>query len=146
MIADIQAPDIETRVAILLKKAEHEGLPLGHDVAMFLASKFEANIRELEGSLTRLGALASFLHKPITVEFAREVLKDLVKDRGSQVTVESVQQVISAQFAVKMADLKSPKRTRSSPSPGRWRCTCHASWPELPCPPSARSLAEIIRR
>ena len=113
LIADIQAPDIETRVAILLKKAELEGLPLSHDVAMFLAEKFEANIRELEGSLTRLGALASFLHKPITVEFAREVLKDLVKDRSSQVTVESIQQVISAQFAVKVADLKSPKRTRS---------------------------------
>jgi len=113
LIADIQAPDIETRVAILLKKAEQEGLPLGHDVALYLAEKFEANIRELEGSLTRLGALASFLHKPITVEFAREVLKDLVKDRSSQVTVESVQQVISAQFAVKLADLKSPKRTRA---------------------------------
>ena len=113
LIADIQAPDIETRVAILLKKAELEGLPLGHDVAMFLGEKFAANIRELEGSLTRLGALASFLHKPITVEFAREVLKDLVKDRSSQVTVESVQQVIAAQFAVKLADLKSPKRTRS---------------------------------
>ena len=94
LIADIQAPDIETRVAILLKKAEAEALPLGHDVALFLASKFEANIRELEGSLTRLGALASFLHKPITVEFAREVLKDLVKDRNLQVTVESVQQVV----------------------------------------------------
>jgi chromosomal replication initiator protein len=113
LIADIQAPDIETRVAILLKKAEAEALPLGHDVALFLASKFEANIRELEGSLTRLGALASFLHKPITVEFAREVLKDLVKDRSLQVTVESVQQVISAQFAVKLSDLKSPKRTRN---------------------------------
>jgi chromosomal replication initiator protein len=113
LIADIQAPDIETRVAILLKKAEAEGLPLGHDVALFLASKFEANIRELEGSLTRLGALASFLHKPITVEFAREVLKDLVKDRSLQVTVESIQQVISAQFAVKLSDLKSPKRTRN---------------------------------
>ena len=113
LIADIQAPDIETRVAILLRKAELEGLPLSHDVALFLAEKFEANIRELEGSLTRLGALASFLHKPITVEFAREVLKDLVKDRSSQVTVESVQQVISAQFAVKLTDLKSPKRTRS---------------------------------
>jgi chromosomal replication initiator protein len=113
LIADIQRPDIETRVAILLKKAELEGLPLSHDVALFLAEKFEANIRELEGSLTRLGALASFLHKPITVEFAREVLKDLVKDRSLQVTVESVQQVISAQFAVKVTDLKSPKRTRS---------------------------------
>jgi chromosomal replication initiator protein len=113
LIADIQAPDIETRVAILLKKAEAEALPLGHDVALFLASKFEANIRELEGSLTRLGALASFLHKPITVEFAREVLKDLVKDRHLQVTVESVQQVVCAQFAVKLSDIKSPKRTRN---------------------------------
>jgi len=113
LIADIQAPDIETRVAILLKKAELEGLPLAHDVALFLASKFEANIRELEGSLTRLGALASFLQKPITVEFAREVLKDLVKDRNPQITVESVQQVVSAQFAVKITDLKSPKRTKS---------------------------------
>jgi len=113
LIADIQAPDIETRVAILLRKADLEGLPLNHDVAMFLASKFEANIRELEGSLTRLGALASFLQRPISVEFAREVLKDLVKERSPQVTVESVQQVISAQFAVKLADLKSPRRTRS---------------------------------
>src|SRR5437867_6233830 len=113
LIADIQAPDIETRVAILLKKAEAEALSLGHDVALFLASKFEANIRELEGSLTRLGALASFLHKPITVEFAREVLKDLVKDRTLQVTVESVQQVVCAQFAVKLSDIKSPKRTRN---------------------------------
>ena len=113
LIADIQAPDIETRVAILLRKADLEGLPLDHDVALFLASKFEANIRELEGSLTRLGALASFLQRPITVEFAREVLKDLVKERGPQVTVESVQQVISAQFAVKLTDLKSPRRTRS---------------------------------
>lgn len=113
LIADIQAPDIETRVAILLKKAEQEALVVSHDVAIFLASKFTANIRELEGSLTRLGALASFLHKPITVEFAKEVLKDLVKERGSQVTVESVQQVIAAQFAVKPADLKSPRRTRN---------------------------------
>ena len=113
LIADIQAPDIETRIAILLKKAEVEGLPLSHDVAMFLASKFEANIRELEGSLTRLGALASFLKRPITVDFAREVLKDLVKDRSPQVTVESIQQVVSTEFAVKVADLKSPKRTRS---------------------------------
>jgi chromosomal replication initiator protein len=113
LIADIQAPDIETRIAILLKKAELEGLPLSHDVALFLAGKFEANIRELEGSLTRLGALASFLKKPITVEFAREVLRDLVKERSPQVTVEKVQQVVSAEFAIKLTDLKSPKRTRS---------------------------------
>ncbi len=113
LIADIQAPDIETRVAILLRKAELEGLTLTPDVALFLASKFAANIRELEGSLTRLGALASLYKKPISLEFAREVLKDLVKDRRTQVTVESVQQIISNQFAVKVTDLKSPKRTRN---------------------------------
>ncbi|MGH7818757.1 MAG: helix-turn-helix domain-containing protein, partial [Candidatus Binatia bacterium] len=113
LIADMQPPDIETRVAILLRKADLEGLHLAHDVALFLASKFEANIRELEGSLTRLGALASFTQRPITVEFAREVLKDLVKDRNPQITVESIQQIVSSQFGVKIGDLKSPKRTKS---------------------------------
>jgi chromosomal replication initiator protein len=112
LIADIQAPDIETRVAILLRKAELEGLALPHDVALFLASKFEANIRELEGSLTRLGAFASLTKKPITVEFAREVLKNLVKDETRQITVEVVQRMISEHFKVRVVDLKSPKRTK----------------------------------
>ena len=112
LIADIQAPDMETRVAILLKKAELEGLPLPHDVAIFLASKFEANIRELEGSLTRLGAFASLAKKPITVDFAREVLKNLVKDKSRPVTVEVVQHVISEHFHIRLVDLKSPKRTK----------------------------------
>jgi chromosomal replication initiator protein len=113
LIADIQAPDIETRIAILQKKAESEGLPIAHDVAIFLASKFDANIRELEGSLTRLGAFASLAQKPITVEFAREVLKSLLKEPNSQVSIEMVQDVISKQFSIRLTDLKSAKRTKS---------------------------------
>ncbi len=113
LIADIQAPDIETRVAILLRKAELEKLPLSYEVALFLASKFEANIRELEGSLTRLGAFASLSRRPITIEFAKEVLKNLVKGVSRQVTVEVVQQVISEHFGVKISDLKSERRTKS---------------------------------
>lgn len=112
LIADIQPPDMETRVAILLKKAEAEGLPLAHDVALFLAGKFDANIRELEGSLTRLGAFASLAKKPITVDFARDVLKNLVKDTSRPVTVELVQRVISEHFHIRLIDLKSPRRTK----------------------------------
>jgi chromosomal replication initiator protein len=113
LITDIQPPDLETRVAILLKKAEAEKLRIPHDVALFLASKFDNNIRELEGSLTRLGAFASLSQKTINVEFARDVLKDLVKDRNLQVTIEVVQRVISEQYGLKIGDLKSQRRTKS---------------------------------
>jgi chromosomal replication initiator protein len=113
LITDIQPPDLETRVAILFKKAEAKGLRVPHDVALFLASHFESNIRELEGSLTRLGAFASLSQRPITLEFAREVLKDLVRDRSPRVTIELVQRVISEQYGVRVADLKSQRRTRN---------------------------------
>jgi len=113
LITDIQPPDLETRIAILLKKADAKNLRIPHDVALFLASNFENNIRELEGSLTRLGAFASLSHRPISVEFAREVLKDLVKDRRCQVTIELVQRIVSEQYGLKVNDLKSQRRTRT---------------------------------
>ena len=113
LITDLQPPDLETRVAILLKKADHKGLRIPHDVAIYLASKFENNIRELEGSLTRLGAFASLSQKPISVEFARDVLKDLVKDRNRQVTIELVQRVVSEEYGLKINDLKSQRRTKN---------------------------------
>src|SRR5438309_8505143 len=75
LIADIQPPDVETRVAILEKKADLEGVPLDHDVALFIAGHIASNVRELEGSLTRLGAYASLHRLPITVDLAREVLQ-----------------------------------------------------------------------
>jgi chromosomal replication initiator protein len=113
LIADIQAPDIETRIAILLKKADLENLELPHDVAIFLASKFEANIRELEGALTRLGAFASLARKPITVDFAREVLKELLHEHRVQVSIELVQKVVCDQYGVRALDLRSAKRTKN---------------------------------
>jgi len=113
LIADIQAPDIETRIAILQRKAESERLQLPQEVTVFLASKFESNIRELEGSLTRLAAFASLAKKPITIEFTREALKDLLKDRTLQVTVEVVQNVVCTQFGIRAVDIKSAKRTKN---------------------------------
>lgn len=113
LIADIQPPDVETRVAILQKKAEVEKIDLPHDVAMFLASSIDSNVRELEGSLTRLGAFASLNKSEITVDFAREVLQNLLRERNSTITIESIQNAVSQFFSIKSSDLRSKKRTRN---------------------------------
>src|SRR5439155_22777587 len=86
LIADIQPPDMETRVAILQKKAEIEGVVLPHEVAIFLASQIDSNVRELEGSLTRLGAFASLTKTPITIELAKEVLHNTLRSTHREVT------------------------------------------------------------
>ena len=82
LIADIQPPDMETRVAILQKKAEAERIDLPHDVALFLAANIDSNVRELEGSLTRLGAFASLNKSEISVDFARQVLQNILAGKG----------------------------------------------------------------
>jgi chromosomal replication initiator protein len=110
LIADIQPPDMETRVAILEKKAELEGLELPRDVAIHLASKIDSNVRELEGSLTRLSAVASVSKTPITVEFARNVLQDVLKDR-KPITVDAIQSAVCEAFHVHLTDLVSPRRS-----------------------------------
>jgi chromosomal replication initiator protein len=112
LIADIQPPDMETRVAILEKKAEIEGLDLPREVAMFLASQIDSNVRELEGSLTRLSAFASISKTPISVEFARTVLKDLLRDRRV-ITIEAIQASVCDHYRVRIGDLLSQKRTRN---------------------------------
>ncbi len=116
LIADIQPPDMETRVAILEKKAEIEGLDLPHDVAVFLASHIDSNVRELEGSLTRLSAVASLTKTSITVEFARSVLKDLLRDRRT-ITIEAIQASVCDHYSVRIGDLLSQKRTRDIVGP-----------------------------
>ncbi len=114
LIADIQPPDIETRVAILEKKAEIEGIELPQEVAIFLASNMDSNVRELEGSLTRLGAFASLNKCPITVDFAREVLHSVLRDRSDRaVTIESIQKAVCEFFHIRPTDLRSKKRTRT---------------------------------
>jgi chromosomal replication initiator protein len=113
LIADIQPPDMETRVAILQKKAEIERVQLPHDVAIFLASNIDSNVRELEGSLTRLGAFSSLTKTPITIDFAKEVLSQNLKSSEREVTVESIQKTICEYFNIKLGDLKAKRRTQN---------------------------------
>ena len=112
LIADIQPPDLETRIAILQKKALAKKIQIPPDVAMFIASNVTANVRELEGGLTRLGALAGMNDTAITVDFARQVLHNLVKDKGPEITIEMVQRSVAKYFGLRVADLNSKKRTQ----------------------------------
>jgi chromosomal replication initiator protein len=113
LIADIQPPDIETRVAIIQKKAEGEGIQLPHDVAIFLATNIESNVRELEGSLTRLGAFSSLTKSVITVDLAKEVLHNTLKGAKKEITVESIQKTICDFYNLKLGDLKAKRRTKN---------------------------------
>lgn len=113
LIADIQPPDMETRVAILQKKAEVEAVQLPHDVAIFLASNIDSNVRELEGSLTRLGAFASLTKAVITVDLAKDVLRNTLNGAKREVTVENIQKTICDYFNIKIVDLKAKRRTQN---------------------------------
>jgi chromosomal replication initiator protein len=112
LIADIAPPDLETRVAILQKKAELEHLKLPSEVALYVAQNVSSNVRELEGCLTRLGAVASMDKSDITLEFARQALKDLVRNHQAKPDVETIQRVVAEFFHIRLADLKSKKRTQ----------------------------------
>lgn len=113
LIADIQPPDMETRVAILQKKAELEGAQIPHEVAIFLASHIDSNVRELEGSLTRLTAFASLTKTEVTVELAKEVLHNTLRGTERVISVEHIQKAICEYFNLRMADLKSKRRTKN---------------------------------
>jgi chromosomal replication initiator protein len=113
LIADIQPPDMETRVAILQKKAENVKVVLPHDVAVFLATHIDSNVRELEGSLTRLGAFASLTKSTITLELTKEVLRNMLRGAERDVTVESIQKTICDYYHIKLTDLKAKRRTKN---------------------------------
>jgi chromosomal replication initiator protein len=113
LIADIQPPDIETKVAILKKKSERENIHLPDEVAMFLAAKASSNIRILEGMLTRLGAFASFTGKPITIPLTKEILKGILKDTDKPVMIEDIQKVVCEHFGIRVPDIKSKRRSKS---------------------------------
>ncbi len=112
LTADIQPPDTETRIAILIKKAEEEEIDLPREVADFLATHIRSNVRELEGSLTRLGAFASLTRVDITIDLAKEALKHTLKENEKKVTVRNIQKAICDHFDVKISDLKSKQRTK----------------------------------
>ena len=112
LIADIQPPDLETKVAILKKKAEAEDLQLPEDVAHFIAGRVRSNIRELEGSLIRLLAYASLTGRPIDLAMAQDTLKDLMDDRARTVTMEAIQKVVASHFHIKTIELKSRNNSK----------------------------------
>ncbi len=112
LIADIAAPDLETRVAILQKKAALDSLNMPSEVAMYIAQNIVSNVRELEGCLTRLAALASFNTSPITIDFASQALRDLIRTPEAKPDIEAIQRTVSDFFHIRLADLKSKKRTQ----------------------------------
>ncbi len=113
LIADIQPPDVETRIAILQKKAEVECVRLPSDVAIFLATHINSNVRELEGSLTRLGAFSSLTKTPITLELTKEVLRNTLRGAEKDLTVEGIQKTICDYFNIRIGDLKAKRRTQN---------------------------------
>ncbi len=110
LIADIQPPDIETKVAILKKKAETENISIPNDVAFFLASQIDSNIRMLEGSLIRIGAFASLTKTPIDIQLAKEVLKNIIKPKEELISIDTIQKVVANFFNIKISDLKVKKK------------------------------------
>jgi len=113
LIADIQPPDFETRVAILKKKAEIERVRLPDDVAYLIASRIKANIREIEGSLTRMVAFCSLSGRDMSVELAQEVLADLWGEEERIITIEHIQRKVADFFALKLTDMRAKNRTKS---------------------------------
>jgi chromosomal replication initiator protein len=114
LIADIQPPDFETRIAILKKKADLENLDISNDVMAYVANKIQSNIRELEGALIRIVAFASLANVEISVDLASEALKDIISNRNSkQITINLIQDVVSKYYNLRMEDFKSKRRTRN---------------------------------
>lgn len=113
----IEPPDFETRVAILISKAQAGGLPISEEVAFFVGKRVRSNVRELEGALNTLCANARLMGEPITVEFARESLRDLLSVHERQITLESIQKNVAEYYNIRVADLSSASRSRSVTRP-----------------------------
>ncbi|MDP4177876.1 MAG: chromosomal replication initiator protein DnaA [Bacillota bacterium] len=114
LIADIQPPDFETRIAILKKKADVEHLNIPNDVLVYIATKINSNIRELEGALIRTVAYSSLTNRAVTVELTSEALKDIISNKQKKIiTIDLIQDVVSNYYNLKLEDFKSSRRTRN---------------------------------
>lgn len=132
----IEPPELETRVAILLSKAQESNIKLPDEVAFFIAKRIRSNVRELEGALKRVIANAQFTGKDITVDFVRDALRDLLAAQDKQVRIENIQKTVSEYYKIKVSDLLSKRRNRSIARP---RQIAMALAKEL----TSRSLPEI---
>jgi chromosomal replication initiator protein len=136
LIADIQPPDLETKVAILKKKAESEAIPLPDNVAIYIAGRIKSNIRELEGSLIRLIAYASLTGRELTLDLAQEVLRNVLEQDDRAVTIETIQKFVSDYYQLKVGELKSRNNSKSIAMPRQiamylCKTLTHASLPEI---------------
>jgi chromosomal replication initiator protein len=113
----IEPPELETRVAILQKKAEQSDVDLPNEVAFFIAQRLRSNVRELEGSLRRVIANAQFTGRPITLDFAKEALRDLLALQDKLVTIDNIQKTVADYYKIRIADLHSARRSRSITRP-----------------------------
>ena len=136
LIADIQAPDVETKQAILKMKADQNNIHLPEDVSYFLSSSVTSNVRELEGYLIRIGAFASLTSTPVNLELAKNILKDIIVEQSKEITIETIQKMVANHFQIKTSDLKSPKRLKTLVLPRQiamyiCRKLTSASYPEI---------------
>lgn len=113
----VEPPELEMRVAILLKKAEEANITLSEEVAFFVAKQIRSSVRELEGALNRIVAMSKFTGNQIDVQLAKEALKDLIAVRGRQITIEYIQKTVADYFKIKVAEMYSKKRTRNFARP-----------------------------
>jgi chromosomal replication initiator protein len=136
LIADIQPPDLETKVAILKRKAEAEGVGLPDNVALFIAGKIKSNIRELEGSLIRLVAYASLTGREISLSLAQDVLRNVLQHDDRAVTIEVIQKFVADYYQLKLTELKSRNNSKSVAMPRQiamylCKALTNASLPEI---------------
>jgi chromosomal replication initiator protein len=136
LIADIQSPDLETKVAILKKKAESEAIPLPDNVAIYIAGRIKSNIRELEGSLIRLIAYASLTGRELSLDLAQDVLKNVIDQDDRAVTLDTIQKFVAEYYQLKPGELKSRNNSKSVAMPRQiamYLCKqlTHASLPEI---------------
>lgn len=132
----IEPPELEMRVAILLKKASLSKINLPEDVAFFIAKQIRSNVRELEGALNRIVALSNFTQHPIDLNLAKEALKDLIAVRGRQVTIENIQKTVADYYKIKISDMVGKKRSRNFSKPRQIAMTLtreltNLSYPEI---------------
>ncbi len=136
LVTDIQSPDLETRIAIIQKKAEESGIDVPGEVTNFIAQQITANIRELEGALIRVTAYCNLFNKPQTAEIAGEVLRDMVKEVNSRITLGEIQKRVAEYFQIDVAEMRGARRQRSVLYPRQiamflCRRLTEASFPEI---------------
>ncbi|WP_309499684.1 chromosomal replication initiator protein DnaA [Sulfurovum sp.] len=113
LMADIQPPGLETKIAIIQKKCELDGIKLNNEIINFIATNMGDNIREIEGTIIKLNALSSMLNQEITLDFAQNAIKDQLKEKKENISIDDIVKIISRELNIKPSDMKSKKRTKN---------------------------------